>query len=97
MLLLDALAYDPSTTVLTATYATPSRTRWAAYEYRGVSPELYERVRCAGLRRKQVIAEQVAPDHAWRRVGSGGWHAPTETVPDVAPEVPGRSVVAARS
>lgn len=88
MLLLDALTYDPTTTVLTATYATPSRTRWAAYEYRGVSPELYERVRAAGLRRKQAIAEQVAPDHAWRRVGAGGWHAPTDAVPDVSTHAP---------
>ncbi len=75
---MDAVTYDPTTAVLTARYTAPSRTRWAAYEYRGVTPDLYERVRSAGPLKGLVIAQQVAPGRTWRRVGSTQW-TPAET------------------
>ncbi|WP_182113762.1 MULTISPECIES: hypothetical protein [unclassified Actinotalea] len=76
MILVDSLTYDRSTTVLTARFRAPSAPRWATYEYRGVSPELYEKIRAAGPQRALTITREVAPDHEWRRVGSDSWCVP---------------------
>lgn len=76
MILVDTLTYDRCTSVLTARYRALSAPRWAAYQYRGVSPDEYERVRAAGPRRAITMAKEIAPAHAWRRVGAEAWSAP---------------------
>lgn len=76
MLLVDAVTYDPDDAVLTARYRAPSRSRWAVYQYRDVPPELFAAVRAAGPVRARVIARDVAPGHAWRRVGAAAWSQP---------------------
>lgn len=76
MILVERLTYDPRTAVLTARFRAPSAPRWASYEYRDVSPELYDKIRAAGPQRALTITRDVAPDHAWRRVGSDVWCLP---------------------
>lgn len=74
--------YDPASGVLTVRFASPSRTRWATYQYRDVPPGVAEAVAAARPHLRQVLEQAVLPHYPARRAGSSVWRTPPEHTTD---------------
>lgn len=79
MLFLSSTTYDASSQILTVRLRSASGTSWAAYEYRGVQPDTYQRIRTARPHGALVLGTDVAPFHEVRRVGQSAWQPPRPT------------------
>lgn len=76
MLFLSSATYDASSQILTVRLRSASGTSWAAYEYRSVQPDTYQRLRAAQPHGALVLGTDVAPFHEVRRVGQSAWQPP---------------------
>ena len=81
MLRYQSSTYDPARRSLVVRLVSPSRTRWALYEYRDVAPETYQHLREDRATPTTTLRAEVAPAHDVRRVGTSSWHRAPQPLP----------------